>query len=192
MSGNSTGGDDILTGGDNSTNNWLYGDAEFMHGNSKGGDDILTGGDNSTNWLYGDALEMHGNSSGGDDRLISGTGTDHMWGDAQFMYDQATGGEDVFVFGPNNGNDFIYDFEQGRDLIEVNGMPFSLAVPIPTKAAAKIPAEGQAKLSKPFDFSDLDIEETADGDSVVHFDASNNVTVYGVTGLTFDDFIFIA
>lgn len=63
---------------------------------------------------------MSGNAQGGDDTLISGRTDDDMWGDAEAMDDSAQGGCDTFVFGPHNGNDTIYDFEQGMDLIDLS------------------------------------------------------------------------
>ena len=98
------------------------------------------------------------------------------------------GGADAFVFAENNGEDFIYDFEQGKDIIEVD-MPDGINAPIPAIARSKLAAQAVERLTEPYDFSDLTIEETGD-DSVIHFDDSNSVTVYGVTGITESDFIF--
>ena len=75
------GGDDTLTGGDNSDSgsvtNTLFGDANNMGGFAQGGDDTLTGGDNSgsgtvSNFLVGNSTAMGEFAQGGDDRLISG------------------------------------------------------------------------------------------------------------------------
>jgi hypothetical protein len=196
LSDDSTGGHDILTGGDNSTNT-LHGGAWQMplyRDNSLaplGGDDTLTGGGaGGTNTLYGDAFEMSLNTTGGDARLISGEGTDAMWGDAAIMPDNAIGGSDTFVFGVDNGDDTIHDFNQGEDLIEMNGFT-TLIAPIPAAALAQLPSQALSHVYQPYSFSDLQIEEE-NGDSIIHLDADNSVTVVDVLGLTGADFDFIA
>jgi hypothetical protein len=102
------------------------------------------------------------------------------------------GGHDTFAFAPNNGNDFVYDFCQGEDYIELAGF---YKGPIPDNAAAAyLPA--QALIS----FSDLNIQMVdTDGNgvvdsSVIDFYANTNdsVTVYGVTNLTASDFLILA
>jgi hypothetical protein len=112
------GGNDILIGGDDSFNE-LVGDAGSMWHNAQSGHDTLTAGANSENHLYGDAYDMHDHAQGGNDTLISGASGDDMWGDAEFMYDSAQGGSDRFVFGTHNAHDTIYDFEQGKDAIDL-------------------------------------------------------------------------
>ena len=103
----SKGGDDTFTGGVNSTNTF-FGDAGVMSGSAHGGNDILTGGNNSgsgqlNNSLYGDALSLSGSSKGGNDTLCAGTAapgctvSNFMWGDGQ-LQDSAQGGTDMFVF----------------------------------------------------------------------------------------------
>jgi threonine dehydrogenase-like Zn-dependent dehydrogenase len=63
---------------------------------------------------------MYDNVVGGSDRLVSGTGSaDYMWGDAVYKDAAAVGGLDVFVFAPNNGQDVMYDLEQGKDHIDL-------------------------------------------------------------------------
>lgn len=50
---------------------------------------------------------------GGRDFIIGGDGSgDRMWGGA---------GVDCFHFNPTSGRDFIYDFNRGRDFIELQG-----------------------------------------------------------------------
>ena len=83
-----------------------------------------------------------------------------MYGDAPTIAATARTGHDTLVFGPDSGGeDFVYDFEPGKDHIEVDGAAQS--------------------------FGDLGIEGTdADGDgttdSIVHFDEAAAVTVYNV------------
>ncbi|SMX32278.1 calcium-binding protein [Actibacterium lipolyticum] len=70
------------------------------------GDDIITalGGDD---YLYGLA---------GNDVLDGGAGLDRMYGGM---------GEDTFVFATNTGLDFVYDFEDGIDQIQLDGIDFA-------------------------------------------------------------------
>ena len=124
------------------------------------------------NHLYGDAETLSDHARGGNDRLISGAGTDHMYGDAATIAATARTGHDTFVFGPDSGGDFIYDFEPGKDHIEVDGV-----------------AESFADLEQRIEASDADGDGTTD--SIVHFDEAAAVTVYSVS-LTLGDFIFIA
>jgi hypothetical protein len=174
----SIGGNDTLIGGTNS-NNTLIGDADSMASPVTGGNDTLIGGKGGTNTLIGDAVTSIGAApTGGDDRLVSAANTtDHMWGDFQSVNGgPPIFGHDTFVFGPRNGNDYIYDFHQGEDIIEID---------IPTKGAGQFPTT----------FADLNIEQVdanADSitDSVIDFGGNNSVTVYGVTGLVDTDFQF--
>jgi hypothetical protein len=95
-----------------------------MSDSVQGGNDTLTGGDNSgsgqvINELFGDAGGMSDSTQGGNDRLISGiNATDLMWGDALFLLDSATGGHDTFVFAGAFGNDSVNDFHQDEDTLE--------------------------------------------------------------------------
>jgi hypothetical protein len=186
MSGFSKGGSDILTGGAGSEYNYLYGDAEFMHDQATGGRDTLIGGADSINTLFGDAYRMDGDVRGGNDRLVGASrSTDHMWGDAAEMAPTAMGGRDVFAFRPLNGSDFIYDFRQGEDQIELGGF---FKDTLSKKGASK------ALLS----FGDLNIEtvdtndDTIADSSVIRLDQVNSITVYGITGLVASDFLFVA
>ena len=186
----STGGNDTLTGGAGAYNT-LYGDAGGMateRGStilSTGGNDTLTGGaDGATNNLYGDALQP--NSRGGNDRLVSGAhATDNMWGDGPSPV-SITGGHDTFAFRSDNGNDFIYDFRHNDgDIIELGGL---YRIPIPTSATTHLPKQAVSHVLQ--SFSDLNIE--TDGiSSVIHLDAFNSITVFGVANLTASDFHFV-
>jgi hypothetical protein len=90
---------------------------------AKGGDDILTGGENSLqNTLFGDAQIWNGSAEGGDDRLVDASNTtDYMWGDFQTSDGPVKGGADTFILSPDSGEDHIYDFRQGEDTIELSG-----------------------------------------------------------------------
>lgn len=214
----SQGGDDLVIGGENGLN-YLYGDADRIADDARGGNDTLAGGDDSTNYMYGDAAGaageggMHGNAQGGDDRLESGTGADHMWGDAALMADNAQGGYDTFVFAADSGQDVIYDFEQGKDHVDLSALEL-LVLPghVP---AGKMPAQGLAGLMKApptlagFEVLDSngngvlddgdDYVSTANegADTVVDLGAAAGgaagedvLTVVGVTALVEADFFF--
>jgi len=137
-----------------------------------GGNDTLRGGDHTNAWtsganyLYGDGAVAQSNAVCGNDRLVSGLASkDHMWGDgdpAQF-FPSTVRGADTFVFAPMNGQDTIYDFEQGRDHIELAGF-------------------------KHLRFADLDIH-SGGGGSIIDFHDGNTITVLGVASLTSADFI---
>jgi hypothetical protein len=189
--GAAAGGDDTLTGGRNSINH-LYGDAGTMGAPSTGGNDTLIGGVGGVNYLYGDAANANGPPHGGDDRLVSAANTtDHMWGDFESLTSPAVEfGNDTYVFGPNNGTDFIYDFHKGEDIIEIDASAIPTQAPIPANAAQ------HAARNFPDTFEELDIQELdANGDSttdsVIQLGGSNTVTVLGVTGLTDTDFNFV-
>ena len=166
MGAGTTGGDDTLIGGADSTNT-LVGDANSNLGAPTGGNDTLIGGKGGTNTLVGDFIDVTAGADGGNDRLVSADKTtDYMWGDWQTESGGThTGGADTFVFDKSNGEDFIYDFAQGQDIIELD-------------------------LGKKLSFSDLNIEVVG-SDSVIHLSADDSVTVAGVTALTADDFLFV-
>jgi len=150
-----------------------------MHDNAVGGDNVLIGGGaGSVNYMYGAAFAMFDNTVAGHNTLVSGPGTDFMWGDAQFINGvlaspttptgNVTTGADTFVFGPNNGTDFVGDFRQSDgDRIDVSAYGFTSLV---------------------------DMMITFDGaNTKIAFDASNSVTLLGFTdpaALTASDFIF--
>jgi hypothetical protein len=111
--------------------NRLYGDADLMGWWAVGGNDTLIAGDVYIDWdgkvatyfedkLYGDAREMSGDAKGGNDRLIAGTDAVEMWGDAEIMKDRVVGGNDTFVFADTFGRTRIYDFEKGKDHLEID------------------------------------------------------------------------
>jgi hypothetical protein len=171
----STGGDDTVTGGNNSgvqLGTTLSGDARIMT-TSTGGNDVLKGGDNCfVNYLYGDAEQADG-ARGGDDRLMSGSRSpDHMWGDFGSVVpgSETTYGHDTFVFSPENGTDFIYDFHRGEDRIELDGFSSDALTNI----------------------EEVDANEDGAVDSIIRFDETNSVTVYGVTKLAAADFLITA
>ena len=115
MSDAAVGGNDRIEGGGG--RNGLGGDALEMSGTSVGGNDTLIGGD-EFDVLIGDARFMSDAAVGGNDTLEGGGGDDDLYGDG-IRSDSAVGGADVFVFAPGSGLDTIFDFEQGKDLMDV-------------------------------------------------------------------------
>jgi hypothetical protein len=169
------GGDDSLTGGYASIN-YLYGDGDLLYsvaGGAVGGNDTLYGGDHANFWasggnyFYGDGAVAQQNAVCGNDRLVSGLhSNDHMWGDGDptMFWPSTVRGSDTFVFAPMNGQDTIYDFEQGRDHIELTGF-------------------------KHLEFSDFDVHPNSTGGVIIDFHDGNTITVLGVASLTAADFI---
>ena len=103
---NGFGGNDFIYG--RGQNDYIdAGDGnDFAYGNA--GNDTIIGGNGIDN-LYGDA---------GDDVIRGGNGADNLYGGA---------GADTFifeVFGSNPGNDSVFDFEDGTDLISLGGASF--------------------------------------------------------------------
>ncbi|RMF38788.1 MAG: hypothetical protein D6754_06790 [Alphaproteobacteria bacterium] len=103
-------GDDLLFG---------EGGADRLIGAN--GDDQLFGG------YHGDVLS----GGSGDDRLFGSTGADRLRGDSGFDWlDGGMGadwlfggaGSDIFVFSGRFGNDLIFDFNPGQDLIDLSGV----------------------------------------------------------------------
>lgn len=75
------------------------------------GDDIVGGG-NGQDLLYGNDGNDYLNGNNGDDFLCGGAGNDNLYGGQ---------GNDMFIFGTNDGTDYIFDFEKGNDGINLVG-----------------------------------------------------------------------
>ncbi len=158
-------------------NNTLYGDANTMK-RSQGGDDKLTAadGEGSVTYLYGDAKFTDGKSGAGNDTLISGHGNDHMWGDfganlnQNVPYVNYSTGKDIFVFGENNGNDIIYDFQRGLDKIDFRSL---------------------GGIDSINDFT-ITSNLAQPSNSVIDFGNGNSITLIGVSELSANDFMFAA
>jgi len=99
-----------------------------------------------------------------------------MWGDFGGNINQNTRyvnystGKDIFVFGENNGNDTIYDFQQGLDKIDLRSL-----VGIDN-------------------INDLTITSslTQPSDKVINLNDGNSITLIGVNDLSANDFMFAA
>ncbi len=100
-------GDDVAYGG--TGNDELYGDdgADWLFGEA--GNDKLFGG-------AGADLLMGG---AGVDEITGGAGNDWMWGGD--MAGAGDGVADTFIFGAAWGGDVIWDFEDGKDMLDVSG-----------------------------------------------------------------------
>ena len=68
---------------------------------------------------------MASSSQSGDDVLTGDSGNDQLYGDADpaqiFLPEASKFGADRFVFANGSGLDTIFDFENGRDLIDLTG-----------------------------------------------------------------------
>lgn len=97
-------GNDLVYGGDD--NDWVSGGngSDRLYGDA-GNDTLL--GDAGDDILYGGA---------GDDILNGGAGKDRLYGDA---------GRDTFVLARGMGIDTIYGFEDGVDLLRLDGLNFN-------------------------------------------------------------------
>lgn len=130
-------GDDVLDGGEG--NDFIKGDAgnDILNGgngddvlisgygndiiNGDAGDDIIDGGSGSDIMHGGDGNDMiygmNGNDilygENGDDIISGGGGNDILYGG---------NGGDAFIFDFNDGNDVIKDFDPTEDTIEIGGM----------------------------------------------------------------------
>ncbi|MEM1078888.1 MAG: serine hydrolase [Pseudomonadota bacterium] len=120
-------GNDILSGGGG--HDRLSGGSGRDHLRGGDGDDILSGGD-GTDMLRGGA---------GDDRIEGGAGRDYMWGGA---------GADIFVFQRDAGQDRIFGFETGQDMLDFSQTCLSFAdLEIDTYGAYTRISFGEAEIS---------------------------------------------
>ncbi len=165
MAMESRGGNDVLEAGSGSQGNYLYGDALSMWDSSRGGNDVLIGSDGAIT-MTGDAGRAESAFViGGNDTMVSGTGDDRMWGDfREWAADAPRFGSDIFRFGLNNGNDIIFDFQTGKDKIDL--------------AEKGIVGVAQLNMS------------LANGGVVLDFADGGEIIVLGVSQLTDTDFMF--
>lgn len=84
-------------------------DNDFVDGN--GGNDFISLGRGNDVGVGGAGRDVIKGGSG-DDVITGGTGRDFLWGGR---------GNDVFVFSTGDGHDYVRDFEQGHDLIDLTG-----------------------------------------------------------------------
>jgi hypothetical protein len=108
-----------------------------------------------------------------------------MWGDADIMDARARGGSDTFVFAEDNGNDTIYDFEQGKDVIDLSAFAATIFADLDTNNNGSL-NDGDDYVS----YANSDQDTVIDlGAAVGGAAGADTVTVAGVTGLTDADFL---
>ena len=150
----------------------------YRHGTAEGDqvsiDVEMLVGSNYNDVLVGNILNQYLDGGAGNDSLYGQAGTDRIWGGSgdDFIQggtgdDHLTGGTgaDVFDFDSGFGNDVIYDYEDGADLLDFAGTGLI--------------------------FDDLTI--TQDGNNAIIDDgAGNTITLNNITStdITTDDFIW--
>ena len=126
-------GNDLLDGGEGV--DWLYGQA---------GNDTLQGGDDTDALFGGDGDDTLDGGDGGDnldggagnDTLNGGDGNDYLYGqEGDDILNGGAGldalfggaGADIFVMAAGNGEDQVFDFEDGVDRIDASGVADNFA-----------------------------------------------------------------
>ena len=154
-------GNDSISGG--AGNDELFGDARTLGPGAIGGNDVISGGDDN-DLISGDGEYLYA-ATGGNDTIEGGAGNDLLWGDG-VLDDASTGGADVFVFKDGSGDDVIFDYESGVDVIDLTGYSD------PTLSAGDLAVFG--------------------GDKVLTLSGGDTITFYDAVaqGLDFDDISF--
>jgi Ca2+-binding RTX toxin-like protein len=122
----STGNDTINAGSGDDTllGSWgkdmLYGKAGHDLINGGQGDDLLSGL-SGNDLLLGKEGDDNIRGGSGSDTLSGASGADTLDGGGDNDRLRGGGGEDVFVFDGNDGRDLVQDFENGVDLIRIEG-----------------------------------------------------------------------
>jgi Ca2+-binding RTX toxin-like protein len=110
-------GNDLIFGGNG--NDTLYGSegSDTIEGND--GDDRIFG-DEGNDFIFGNlgADRIFGGT--GDDTIVGGDGNDVLYGDTTTRFDGALGA-DTFVFDTDDGNDEVWDFVAGTDVVQLEG-----------------------------------------------------------------------
>ena len=101
-------GNDELDGGEGADN--LYGGAGADTLSGRAGTDSLAGNEGDDTLCGGADNDFLLQGGEGADTIVGGDGDDGMYGD---------GGADVFVFTDRKGNDVVYDFVSGEDIINL-------------------------------------------------------------------------
>ncbi|PRY26365.1 hemolysin type calcium-binding protein [Aliiruegeria haliotis] len=114
------GGDVVLTGGGKDSLSGGRG-PDLLDGGR--GSDLLKGGAGADTILAGAGQDLL-NGGGGRDRMLGGDGRDTLRGGGGNDRLFGGAGGDVFVFQRHAGRDWVKDFEQGRDKVQVNGADF--------------------------------------------------------------------
>ncbi len=206
--GSMFGNDTIIAG--NGGVNFMFGDVANPTGESIAGNDRLVSG-TGTDHMYGDAMErdIEGYVPGSDLFVFkANSGND-------FIYDFQTGHDRIEIDRPDIVT-LPLSYQEEQQLITEALDLFSVyedrVTPLASAAGRALESLGLSggdevkkalqtaqdalePYTRPYQFDDLTITEFEDatyGDStLVAFDGSNSVTVYGVTGLTESDFMFV-
>ena len=180
----SQGGDDKLTGADGEGSvTYLYGDAKFTDGKSGAGNDMLISG-HGNDHMWGDfgsylhRVNLHDDDEDDDrnERYSEHDDDDDDHHDSEHednshaIYVNYSTGKDIFVFGGNNGNDTIYDFQRGLDKIDFRSLDGIDSIDDFTITSS---------LAQP-------------SNSVIDFGNGNSITLVGVNDLSANDFMFAA
>lgn len=153
-------GSDTLNGSSSSANLEIY---------AAGGNDSISGG-GGVDALWGEAGNDTITGGTGNDKLVGGAGSDRLIGGVgidELFGSGGSGGDgaiDTFVFTSNWGTDFVFDFEVGRDRLDLSALGIN--------------------------FGALTLSNTADGHCYVNYGV-NLIAVANMAGLiTSSDFIF--
>ncbi|MGI3170895.1 calcium-binding protein [Pseudooceanicola sp. C21-150M6] len=93
----------------------------------QGGSDKLFGGDGDDELEGGSGFDRIFGGSG-DDRIVGGNDDDVLYGDNRGPGLDGSVGDDVFVFDDDDGNDKVWDFSVGDDLVELtDGTGYTLS-----------------------------------------------------------------
>ncbi|WP_298860731.1 calcium-binding protein [uncultured Sulfitobacter sp.] len=122
-------GDDLISGG--SGNDELLGGEGNDSLRGEAGDDALNSGEGS-DYLAGGSGDDALIGGAGTDKIVGGTGADEIHGGAG--NDKLWGGNwsgdstaDTFVFEAGDGQDFVFDFEAGTDILDLSAFGTDLA-----------------------------------------------------------------
>ncbi|MEL6234227.1 MAG: calcium-binding protein [Pseudomonadota bacterium] len=120
-------GNDELTGGEgndrlkgNDGGDLLIGNAGVDRLIGGAGSDAMFGGSNN-DIMFGQSGSDAMRGGGGNDEMYGGGSNDTLTGDAGDDTLTGEAGADVFVINDGDGSDFITDFENGTDLIDLSG-----------------------------------------------------------------------
>ncbi|MGV6839845.1 MAG: calcium-binding protein, partial [Planktomarina sp.] len=173
-------GDDIMYGGDGHDSLLNGSGISALYGGD--GNDLLLGG-NQVDSLFGgdgsDALrgDHAGDIIGGSDKLYGGAGDDMLMGGL---------GADEFIFAPNEGSDTIATFDAASHsptstpVVVSNGVDFIQGLDV-------IVLSGFSGATT----ADVLANVTESGGNSIFTAEGTTITVFGVTGLTIDDFEII-
>ena len=121
IAGDAQGVSDHVTAGQNGGTTRVYAGSDTIFTGNGGGS--VFGDFQSVNLQYGTDFVYSGN-----DIVISGHGNDRIWGDAaavNIVNGTFYTGADLFVFAANSGLDTIYDFEVGKDRLDVSALGYT-------------------------------------------------------------------